>query len=240
LIKKKDGGYRFAIDYRPLNNITERVSYPLPHIEETLNRLNGNNFPTKLHLKAGYHQMPIHPLDKEKTTFLTSNGTVHFNFMHQGLKNSPANFQRIMYDLVIHNRWDYCFVYINDILIFTRTFDEHMNHLNTIISVLYSANLQLHPSKCSFVQPEIDYLGHTINGQDIRPLKDNVDAILKIPIVSKQVHSFVQAAAFYRDHVPDFSKLAVPLFPYTQKNIVWKEWTESMDQGFHEIKRRLT
>lgn len=92
LVKKKDGTFRFVIDYRALNSITERDCYPLPRIDETLNRLNGNNFFTKLDLKSGYHQVRIHPNDKDKTTFVTSHGTFRFNVMPQGLKNSPSNF----------------------------------------------------------------------------------------------------------------------------------------------------
>ena len=124
--KKKDGTYRFVVDYRQLNNITERDCYPLPRIEETLNRLNGNNYFTKLDLKTGYHQIPIHSSDKDKTTFVTYNGIFRFNVMPQGLKNSPSSFQRIMYELFVNTRWDYCLVYIDDILIFSRTFHQHI------------------------------------------------------------------------------------------------------------------
>ncbi|CAF2143978.1 unnamed protein product [Rotaria magnacalcarata] len=223
LVKKKDGTYRFVIDYRQLNNITERDSYPLPRIEETLNRLNGNNFFSKLDLKTGYHQIPIHSSDKEKTTFVTYNGIFQFNVMPQGLKNAPSSFQRLMYELL-------------------RTFDQHVAHLNEIFSILYNANLQLNPQKCSLIKSEINYLGHTINQQGIRPLQDNVDAILKLPTPStpKQVHSFVQAANYYRDHIENFSKIAAPLYPYTKKNAIWKGWTPQMENAYNDLKRRLT
>ena len=242
LVKKKDGSYRFVIDYRSLNNITERDCYPLPRIDDALNRLNGNNYFTKLDLKSGYHQIRIHPDDKDKTTFVTSHGTFRFNVMPQGLTNSPSNFQRLMYDLLVNNRWDYSLVYIDDVLIFSRTFEQHIYHLHEILSALASADLQLNPQKCSFVKSEIDYLGHTINGQGIRPLQSNIDAILHLPKPStpKQVHSFVQAANYYRDHIENFSKLAAPLFPYTKKNAVWIGWTDTMDKAFVELKYRLT
>jgi predicted aspartyl protease len=242
LVKKKDGSFRFVVDYRHLNSITERDCYPLPRIDDTLNRLNGNNYFTKLDLKTGYHQIRIHPTDKDKTTFVTSHGAFRFHVMPQGLTNSPSNFQRLMYDLLVNNRWEYSLVYLDDVLIFSRTFDEHLSHLEDILSALSSANLQLNTQKCSFVRSEIDYLGHTINGQGIRPLQSNVDAILKLPrpCTPKQVHCFVQAANYYREHIENFSKLAAPLFPYTTKNAVWTGWTDAMDKAFLELRRRLT
>ncbi len=242
LVKKKDGSYRFVVDYRSLNNITERDCYPLPRIDDTLNRLNGNNYFTKLDLKSSYHQIRIHPDDKDKTTFITSHGTFRFNVMPQGLTNSPSNFQRLMYDLLVNSRWDYTLVYLDDVVIFSRTFDQHVHHLNEILSILTSARLQLNPQKCSFAKSEIDYLGHTINGQGIRPLQSNIDAILQLPVPStpKQVHSFVQAVNYYRDHIENFSKLAAPLFVYTKKNAVWKGWTDAMNNAFIELKQRLT
>ena len=128
LIRKKDGEYRFVIDYRPLNRLTERDSYPLPRIEETLNRLSGNQYFTKFDMKTGYHQIPIHSSDKDKTTFVTSHGMFRFNVMPQGLTNAPSSFQRIMYDLLVSKRWDFCLVYIDDVLIFPR----HLTNMSII------------------------------------------------------------------------------------------------------------
>lgn len=241
LVKKKRGDFRFVVDYRHLNNITERDCYPLPRIDETLNRLNGNNFFTKLDLKSGYHQIRIHPTDKDKTTFVTFHGTFRFNVMPQGLKNSSSHSQRLMYELLVNNRWEYTLVYIDDILIFPRTFQEHIQHLDDIPSTLSSPNLQLNPIKCSFVRSTLDYLGHTINGQGIRPLQSNVKAIMDLPRPStpKQVHSFLQAINYYREHIENFSKLAAPLFPYTKKNAKWIGWTDTMEKAFIELKHRL-
>ena len=242
LVKKKDGSYRFVVDYRQLNNVTERDCYPLPRIEDTLNRLNGHQLFTKMDLRSGYHQIRIHPDDKDRTTFTTYNGLFRFNVMPQGLTNSPSNFQRIMYELLVNTRWQYCLVYIDDILIFSHSFQEHMQHLNEILSVLSKANLQLNPHKCSFAKSSIDYLGHTINSQGIAPLQENIKAIMSIPTPTtpKQVHSFVQIANYYRDFIENFSKIAAPLFVYTQKNAIWKGWNDKMEKAFNELKARLT
>ncbi|CAF3133880.1 unnamed protein product [Rotaria socialis] len=206
LVRKKDGTYRFVIDYRQLNSIAKRDSYPLPRIEEILNRLNDKIYFSKLDLKTGYHQIPIHSSDKVKTTLVT------------------------------------CNVYIDDVTVFSQTFHQHVAHLNEIFSVLYNANLQLNPQKDSLFKDEINYLGHTINQQGIRPLQDNVESIIKLPTPTtpKQVHSFVQAGKYYRDHIENFSKIAAPLYPYTKKNAIWKGWTPQMENAYNELKRRLT
>ncbi|CAF2847659.1 unnamed protein product [Rotaria sp. Silwood2] len=242
LVKKKDGTYRFVIDYRQRNNITERDSYPLPRIEETLNRLNGNTYFSKLDLKTGYHQIPIHSSDKQKTTFVTYNGIFYFNVMPQGLKNTPSSFQCIMYELLVNTRWEFCLVYIDDVIIFSQTFDQHVAHFNEIFLVLHNANLQLNPQKCSLFKGEINYLDHTINQQGIRSLQDDVESIVKLPTPTtpKQVHSFVQAANYYRDHIDNFSKITALLYPYTKKNAIWKGWTSQMEHAYNELKRRLT
>lgn len=242
LVKKKDNSYRFVVDYRSLNNITDRDCYPLPRINDTLNRLNGNSFFSTLDLKTGYHQVRIHPDDRDKTTFTTSHGTFKFNVMPQGLKNSPSNFQRLMYDLLVNTRWDYTLVYIDDVIVFSPTFELHIRHLQEIFSILESAHLQLNPKKCSLAKAEINYLGHTINSGGIRPLQENIDAILQLPRPStpKQVHSFIQAVNYYREHIENFSKLAAPLYEYTKKNAIWKGWTDAMDKSFIELRRRLT
>ncbi|CAF0806661.1 unnamed protein product [Didymodactylos carnosus] len=143
--------------------------------------------------------------------------------MPQGLKNSPSDFQRIMYDLLINTRWDYCLVYIDDVIIFSQTPEQHLNHLEEILSVLQQANLQLNPDKC------------------LKPLQDNIEAIMKLPkpTSSKQIHSFIQAANYYRDHIKDFSKIAAPLYPCTKKNAKF-QWTTTVEKAYNEIKHRLT
>lgn len=159
-----------------------------------MNRLNGNQYFSKLDLKNGYHQIQVHPSDKDKTAFVTSHGLFRFNVMPQGLRNAPSSFQRIMYELLVNSRWDFCLVYIDDILIFSKTFDEHLHHLNEILSVLENVDLKLNPQKCSIAKAEINYLGHTVNAEGIRPLHENIEAITKLPTPTtpKQVHTYIR------------------------------------------------
>ncbi|CAF1550792.1 unnamed protein product, partial [Adineta steineri] len=134
--KKKDGGIRFLVEYRKLNSVTKKDCFPQPTTEELLHRLGGHGFYTKLDLKSGYFQLPIHETDKEKTAFITQDGLWEFNVLPQGIMNGPPTFQRTMHNLLGYGRWDYVMVYLDDILIFSRSFNEHKQHLNEILSIL--------------------------------------------------------------------------------------------------------
>ncbi|CAF4364857.1 unnamed protein product, partial [Didymodactylos carnosus] len=196
LIKKKDESTRFCVDYRKLNNITKKDSYPLPHMGETINRLGGHQYFTKLDLKSGYFQIPIQEDDKEKTAFILQDGHWEFNVLPQGLKNAPPTFQRIMNELLAYQRWDHCLVYLDDIIIFSKSFQQHVQHLDEILTVLNNANFQLNPSKCSLIHPQMDYLGHTVNSEGITPLMDKVKALIDLPTPKsiKDVDAFLGAA----------------------------------------------
>ena len=172
---------RFLVDYRRLNSVTKRDSFPQPTAEELLQRLGGHRFYTKLNLKSGYFQIPIHEADKEKTAFVTQDGLWEFNVLPQGIKNGPRTFQCIMHNLLGYGRWDYVMVYLDDTLILSRTFDEHKHHLNEILSILHLANLQINPDKCSIAVPEIDFLSHTINEHVIKPNGDKIKPIIDLP-----------------------------------------------------------
>ncbi|CAF3326464.1 unnamed protein product, partial [Rotaria sp. Silwood2] len=179
--KKKDGGIRFLVDYRKLNSVTKKDCFPQPTTEELLNRLGGHRFYTKLDLKSGYFQLPIHETDKEKTAFITQDGLWEFNVLPQGIMNGPPTFQRTMHNLLGYGRWDYVMVYLDDILIFSHTFNEHLHQLNEILSILAKANFQVNPDKCSIAVQEIDFLSHTINEQCIKPNGDKIKAIVDLP-----------------------------------------------------------
>ncbi|CAF4645831.1 unnamed protein product, partial [Rotaria sp. Silwood2] len=172
--KKKDGGIRFLVDYRKLNSVTKKDCFPQPTTEELLHRLGGHRFYTKLDLKSGYFQLPIHETDKEKTAFITQDGLWEFNVLPQGIMNGPPTFQRTMHNLLGYGRWNYVMVYLDDILIFSHTFHEHLHHLNEILSILAKANFQVNPDKCSIAVQEIDFLSHTINEQCIKPNGDKI------------------------------------------------------------------
>ena len=227
LQRKKDASWRFCIDYRKLNEVTEKDNYPLPRIQEIFDALQGAKYFTKLDFHGGYHQIPIDERDKPKTAFVTRAGQWEFNVMPQGIKNGPPSFQRIVDRLLGKMQWHCALAYIDDIIVYSKSISEHLQHLEQILSLLYHANFRLNPIKCEFLKEEIQFLGHIVSERGIEPCPQKTKAINEIPTPTntKSAVSFVKMAEYYRNHIPDFSSLAQPLFQFTKKDatFVWGE-----------------
>ena len=169
LVSKPDGSTRFCIDCRKVNLVTKKDAYPLPGIDNTLNALGGAKYFTTLDLQSGYWQVGLEEKSKEVTAFTTSKGHWEFNVLPFGLTNAPATFQRLL-DLVLTGlHWSEFLVYLDDIIIFGRTFDERLSRLRTVLERLNQAGVTLKPSKCQWARNEVKYLGHLIDGTGIRP-----------------------------------------------------------------------
>ena len=180
LIPKKDNTWRLVVDYKKLNNITIKDNHPLPNMEQTIQTLGGGyQFFSKLDMKSGFWQIPIKEEDKHKTAFITPNGLYEWNVLAQGLKNSPPSFQRIMADVLSPCR-QFSLVYIDDIVIYSRTFEEHVKHLTQVLSILSNHNFQLNASKCLILYRQIDYLSHTISQFGVKPNKEKIQAIMNL------------------------------------------------------------
>ena len=247
LIKKKTGDYRFVVDYRKLNAITAKDSFPIPTIESTLQQLAGNAYFSTLDLRSGYFQIPINEIDKPKTAFITTTGLWEFNVLPMGLTNAPPSFQRIMYNLVVNGHEDYCLVYLDDIIIFSKNLDEHLNHLNEILNILDQHNFQLNPSKCSIMKKKIDYLGHSISGNGIAPLHDNIKAIQDLPMPErptlKQANEFIGGLGFYRKFIKNFSRIAGPIHRVTnltKDNKHKFQWGDEQQEAVRQLKQIIT
>ena len=243
--KKKDGGVRFLVDYRKLNSVTRKDSFPQPTTEELLQRLGGHCYYSKFDLKSGYFQLPIHENDKEKTAFITQDGLWEFNVLPQGVTNGPPTFQRTMHNLIGNGRWDYVMVYLDDILIFSRTFDEHKRHLNEILSLLSKAKFQVNPAKCTIAVHEIDFLSHTINKHGIKPNGDKIKAIVGLPAprTLKDANEFLGKINWYRKFIPKFAQLAAPLYKVTNKTKQRRHefhWGLEQQNAFENFKQVLT
>ena len=247
LIKKKDGDYRFVVDYRKLNSITMKDSFPIPIIESTLQQLAGNCYFSKLDLRSGYFQIPINEIEKPKTAFITTTGLWEFNVLPMGLTNSPPRFQRIMYSLIVNGREEFCLVYLDDIIIFSKTFNDHLNHLEKILSILDKHRFQLNPGKCSLMKTKIDYLGHSINKNGITPLSDNIKAIRDLPLphhpTLKQANEFIGGLGFYRKFIKNFSKISGPIHRVT--NLTKKKkhefkWNDEQRQAAQQLKNIIS
>ena len=163
LVQKKDGSIRFSVDYRKVNQVTHKDAYPLPRIDMTLDTLHGSQWFSTLDLISGYWQVEVEEGDREKTAFWTTEGLYQFTVMPFGLCNAPASFQHLMALILTSLQWSQCLVYLDDINILVRTFDEHICNLNTVFQRLWEVGFLLKSSKCAFFQREVQYLGHVIS-----------------------------------------------------------------------------
>src|SRR6202048_1493023 len=236
-VKKKDGTMRMCIDYRALNKITIKNKYPLPRIDELLDRLLGAKYFSKIDLRSGYWQVRIADEDVHKTAFRTRYGHYEFLVMPFGLTNAPATFMHLMQQTLRKFLDDFVIVFIDDILIYSKTLEDHYKHLRLVLQVLRDKQLYAKLSKCDFFQSEIGFLGHVINQYGIKMEPSKVDAVQKWP-VPKNVHelrSFLGLAGYYRRFVKDFSLIASPLTFLLHKDNKF-EWTDVQESAFQQSK----
>jgi hypothetical protein len=245
-VKKKDGKLRMCIDYRALNSQTIQNRYALPRIDELLDRLHGAKVFSKLDLTSGYYQIAVKPRDRHKTAFRTRYGHYEFNVMPFGLTNAPATFQTLMND-IFRDLLDVCvIVYLDDILVYSRNDEDHEQYLRQILQRLKDNQLYARLSKCTFFTSSIEYLGHIVDGDGLRPNPQLVQALVDFPRPKtlKELQSFLGLANYYRKFIANFSHIALPLTDATRNNTQSNqrpiEWTESMQTAFDQLKEALT
>ena len=244
MVKKKTGEYRVAIDYRKLNAVTKQISFPLPRLDNVFDKLgqaNANWF-TTLDLASGFWQVPLDPQTKEKTSFITNDGQkFNFTVLPFGLVNSPSTYQMVMDKVLQGLNWKILLCYIDDIIIFSSTLDEHLEHLELVFQRLRQANLTLKPNKCTFASERVMYLGHYLSKRGIEVDPSKVDAVKSFPTPTnpKAVRSFIGLCSFYRRFIKDFSKIASPLHKLTSKDTQFV-WTPKCEQAFQTLKIAMT
>ena len=238
-VKKKDGTLRMVIDYRSLNKITIKNRYPLPRIDDLFDRLHGSKYFSSLDLMSGYHQIKIKDSDVPKTAFRTPVGHYEFLVLPFGLSNAPATFQSIMNRIFAD--LDFVIVYLDDILIFSKTLEEHEEHVKIVLDVLRKEQLIAKLSKCSFFQTSLPFLGHIISAEGISvdPKKTEVVREWPKPASTHNVQQFLGLANYFRDFVQGYSKLAAPLTDLTSKNRPFK-WGDQEQDAFDGLKYALT
>lgn len=239
-VRKKDGSMRMCVDYRALNQVTIKNRYPLPRIDELLDRVQGAKVFSKIDLRSGYHQIRIAEEDIPKTAFRTRYGHFEFTVLPFGLTNAPATFMRLMNE-VFQPLLDQCVVvYLDDILIFSKTPEEHEQHLRQVLQLLRKHKLYGKLSKCSFFQPAVDFLGHTVSREGISMDEHKVKAIQDWPepANSKDLRSFLGLAAYYMKFVAHHAAIVAPLTDLLHKDAAW-DWTQARQQAFSAIKQAV-
>jgi hypothetical protein len=241
-IKKKDGSLRLVQDYRMLNEMTVKNKYPLPLIPELINQLRGAKYFTKLDVRWGFNNVHIKEGDEWKAAFRTNRGLFKLLVMFFGLTNSPATFQTMMNEIFIDMILEgMVVVYLDDILIFTKTLDEHRQVTHRVLGRLAEHELFLRPEKCKFEKTRIKYLGLIISEDHVEmdPVKVVGVAEWPQPKNKREVQSFLGFANFYRRFIKDFSHHARPLFDLTRNDQKWK-WDTSEATAFQKLKESIT
>ena len=241
LVPKKNGDLRFCVDYRRLNKVTRKDVYPLPRIDDILDTLGGTRYFSSLDLCSGYWQIELDPESRPKSAFVTHRGLHEFVRLPFGLCNGPSTFQRLMEIVLSGLAWKNCFVYIDDVLVCSQTFDDHLAHLQQVFDRLRSANLRLNAKKCVLLKDEVHYLGHVVSQAGIYPSSSNVTKVKDYPTPAdvSQVRQFLGLASYYRRFIKNFSKIAAPLNALLRKDVSF-EWNDACEQSFVELKNCLT
>ncbi|CAF4068596.1 unnamed protein product, partial [Rotaria sordida] len=250
LVKKKDGTTRFCVDYRRLNQITTKDAFPLPRIDDIYDQLTKAAYFTKFDFKAGYFQVPLDKSDRPKTAFSTRDGHFQFKVLPQGLTNGPPTFQRIVNQILGPNRWKHVLAYIDDIIIYSQNFNEHLKHIEEVCSLLKEANFKLNVEKCEVARTEILFLGHVIKAGTIKPDPNNIRGLTEArePTSAEEAFRFVKAAEYYRKFIPKFSTIAAPLHKYSPATLQQQknnkklkfELIDEARTAFHQLKKILT
>ncbi|GKA05416.1 reverse transcriptase domain-containing protein [Tanacetum coccineum] len=239
-VKKKDGALRMCIDYRELNKLTIKNRYPLPRIDDLFDQLQGACCFSKIDLRSGYHQLRVREEDIPKTAFRTRYGHFEFTVMPFGLTNAPAVFMDLMNRVCKPYLDKFVIVFIDDILIYSKSEEEHEAHLKTILDLLKEEKLYAKFSKCEFWLKEVQFLGHVVNRDGIHVDPSKVESVKnwKTPESPTEIRSFLGLAGYYRRFIENFSKIAKPLTLLTQKNKAYV-WGDKQEEAFRILKEKL-
>ena len=239
MVPKADGTLRLCTDFRKVNNISVPDPFPLPRVEDLLDRVGKARYLTKLDMTRGYWQVPLDEESVPVSAFVTPFGHFQWRYMPFGLRNAPATFSRIVTKL-LSGLECFCAAYLDDIIIFSNNWEEHLKHLRIVFSRIHKANLTLNKTKCQFAAAEVDYLGHHVGLGSVQPRTKKVEALLSFPRPEnrKQLQAFLGLAGYYRKFVPHFAHLSAILSDLLKKNVRF-EWTPERDKAFLDVKSRL-
>lgn len=234
--------FRLCVDYRKLNEYTVDDKFPLPNIEGILDKLGRAQYFTTLDLAKGYHQIKMHPDDIHKTAFVTPKGLYEYLRMPFGLKNAPATFQRLMNEVLREYINKICVVYLDDILIFSTSLQEHLQSIRKIFNKLAQHNLKVQFDKCSFLKKETEFLGHVLTDKGLKPNPNKIKCIeeYSLPSTEKQLRGFLGVTGYYRKFIEGYAKLAQPMTKYLKKGNKINIKDPEYISAFESLKKNIT
>ena len=240
LVPKSDGTYRFCCDFRRLNSVTRRDRYPAVLVQDIFDQLHGATIFTTLDLQSGYWQIPVAPEDQPKLSFVCHRGQFSFTRMPFGISNGCQNFQRAMDEVLRGLIGVCCFVYLDDIVIYSQNPEAHAHHLELVLQRLQKAGLRVKTKKCTFACEEVPLLGYIVNKDGIRPHPDKTAAIAQMPPPKSltEVRRFLGMCGYYRQTVPNYAEIARPLVSLTHKHTRW-DWTPAHETAFRTLQQLL-
>ena len=241
LVRKKDGTWRFCIDFRKLNDVTVKDAFPLPQVADLMDNLAGHQYFSTLDLATGYWQVPVDKSSQKKTAFVIPGGG-HFEFFRMpfGLTNAVPPFQRLMLAVLNGLLPLKCLVYLDDVLVMGRTFEQHLQNLDNVSQAIDRAGLRLKLSKCSFAKPSVDFLGFTVSAAGLAPNVTKVEAIREFPTPQNltELRRFLGMTSYYRRFISGFSDIASPLHRLTNKGVRF-DWDKNCQRAFEQLKEQL-
>ena len=240
VVNKKDGEKRVCVDFRKLNAVTKAYVVRLPTIDEILSKLGGAKYISTFDLKSGFFNVPLDKKSKEYTSFTTLKGQFAFNRAPFGLRNSPSYFVELM-QLALDGLDEFCTFYVDDIIVWSNSLEEHLKHINMLFERLRKHKLKLKLKKCQFMKAESNHLGFIVTSSGVKPDPEKVRAIRTLgpPTNVKECRSFVALCSYYRRFVPNFAKISEPIVALTKKYARFK-WTEEAQKAFEYMKESLT
>ena len=241
MITKRDGSIRFCCDFRKLNDCTVKDSQPLPRIDDSLDALSGSKWFSTMDMKSGFWQVKMAKEDRPKTAFsIYGSGVWQFTVMPFGLCNSPATFERLMERVLAGLSWNICLIYLDDIIVYSKTFEGQLGNLDKVLTKLAEANLKLNPKKCHFFKKEVGFLGHVVNEHGISTDPEKIQSVKNWPVPRnvKDLRSFLGLCSYYRKFVKDFATVAKPLHDLTKKDCQYV-WSAQCQEAFKKLKESL-
>lgn len=237
LVAKKSGGYRLAVDYRPLNAKTKVPVYPMPRTDWVLAQLGNARWFTSFDLSQGFLQIPVRSEDVPKTAFVCHRGTFEFIRMPFGVAGGPATFQALMDKVLADIKHQFCMAFLDDVLIYSTSFEDHLSHIEEVLRRIAQAGLTINPNKTQMCKQSLKFLGHIISPGECRPDPDKVAAVKDFPTPQtvKELQAFLGLAGYYRTFIPRFSEVAKPLTSLLQRDAKWN-WTERQQHAFGSLR----